>query len=366
MSARPEMAHNLSVNMPGGLPAAHAVRAQLPEDHANVFLSCAYGCGALFHPHTGRCFSIDGTAAPPECPRNAPRSAAGSTQQPGSIPITAVAGAAFAARLASVLEDAALSRSVGDRLGDPNLMSPPDSKDRLSVVATLDSLQESFCVRGLALVAQILQAVMGMNQQQRDALPPVRIADAIPGAVRGTGTGAPAAGADAANHGQPAPANIPMPIALAEAYKSLATALGCASIASHAAVESQTWKAHTVCVPDKDGNMRERQLFWKVHDDAVRTDLSVRAPGMLRSIGGSVDEALSAISDNTKVTLHGAEASVLRVAPRLGALRAARFDPRCGSLLAASWKELRDALVSAADAAKKTAGITSAGVMLPR
>ena len=64
----------------------------------------------------------------------------------------------------------------------------------------------------------------------------------------------------------------------------------------------------------------------------------------LRRAPTSLDEALLPIADSSPIRLHGAAASLLNFAPRIGTLMAARHsDPEAAQRLAAVWRAVHDA-----------------------
>lgn len=170
----------------------------------------------------------------------------------------------------------------------------------------------------------------------------------------------------------PGAVTVPMSAAMALLIRIVSTALGLIGINMHSALAHRLWAAAATAAftAAPDGSLVPVGLFWARVRACVDNDKAIRLQALLRVPPTSADAALAPIVSVKPIVAHGASASLLQWAPRLGVLMAASRDTTARALLAATWREWQEALVAAGAAAKKeqkALGITpSTGKLCPR
>lgn len=166
--------------------------------------------------------------------------------------------------------------------------------------------------------------------------------------------------------------NVPVTAAMALLIRIMATALGLLGINLHSALAHRLWAAAATAAftAAPDGSLVPVGLFWSCVRSCVENDKAIRLQAAIRVPPTSADAALAPIVSAKPIVAHGANASLLSWAPRLGVLLAASRDTTARALLAATWREWQEALVAAGAAAKKeqkALGISpSTGKLCPR
>ena len=411
-------AHKLQV--PVKLPPDHIV-SRITGGHTDFV--CCSECLGLGDAFTGLVWRQDGSRMMLDCPR----ALGASTAPPGVIPPELMVVLMRAARIPTGPEAEIERKDLAIRLGDPALKAPPDSgSSRPSVQTLFDVATFDFLTSAVAVAAAITETILALPEDVKAGLGRVRLdralgcvqsdldamrASVLPmaalagpldggevwpdcaGGTDGAGAGAsraqaaassssassgsasppvpPAGGAAAARPTRPPPPGsivVPIAAAIAFLFRLLATALGMMGISAHSTVASKSWASAgtTAFVPGPDGSLVPVGLYWSSMRNAMETDQAIRMPSLLRTPALSMDAALAPIVTAKPMVAFGASASIVSWAPRLGLLLAARRHPQGRALLAATWREWHDALLMAAQAARKEAkavGIT--GVKRP-
>lgn len=180
------------------------------------------------------------------------------------------------------------------------------------------------------------------------------------------------AAASRARHLPSGSVNVPVTAAMALLIRIMATALGLLGINLHSALAHRLWAAAATAAftAGPDGSLVPVGLFWSCVRSCVENDKAIRLQAAIRVPPTSADAALAPIVSSKPIVAHGASASLLSWAPRLGVLLAASRDTTARALLAATWREWQEALVAAGSAAKKeqkALGISpSTGKLCPR
>ena len=170
------------------------------------------------------------------------------------------------------------------------------------------------------------------------------------------------------------PTVVPMMVAVAHAITMLCTAIGLETIAEHTTIAAKAWQSNhgsSGAAPSAtsvqrwnmglDGLPIPDGMFWTAWRTAIGVDRAGRMKNMLVQVPRTPGEALAPLSSDLPIVLHGAGASILGFAPRIGLLMASRSSPAAAIHAAASWRQVHDALVAAAGFARKEAkavGIT--------
>ena len=183
-------------------------------------------------------------------------------------------------------------------------------------------------------------------------------ASASAGAGAGaSGTGAPAGGGGGRRPPPTGAVMVPLPAAVAFVFRQISTALGLLGLAQHSPVAAKGWAAAgtTAFTAGPDGALVPVGFYWSTLRNAIENDISMRIPSVLRVPSATVDMALSPIVSPRAMCVHGAAGTVIGWMPRLGFLLAARRLPAARALLASSWREWHEALLTAAASARKEA-----------
>lgn len=301
--------------------------------------ACSYGCEWVFDPELGTIVSREGVAAPPESYESCPRRSVILIDSDRS---GKAAGAIGPQRLPLILRAArVLNKAERDverddhpmKLGDHTLIVPKSY--RPGGAHKIIGMGLEYLQAGVATISAIVDVTMGLSRTQAAALPHVRLRVPL-----GNPTG---------------PESTPMQVAAAMAMRHVVTAGGLMAIANHANIASSAWRSASIAawVPGPDGNPIPSNFFWKIMTAACEADMALRLHSELHRIDTSITEALAGIASSDPITLHGATASLAAFAPRIGCLISARRDGIASPLLAASWREVHDALTAAAAATRK-------------
>ena len=166
------------------------------------------------------------------------------------------------------------------------------------------------------------------------------------------------------------PSHVPLDVAVAHAATALATAIGMIRIGDHAVIASRRFQGSKQKEPEggvadgaapikwvmgSDGNPMPVGVFWAAYRSTAMADRVLRIRRMLAKVPRTVGEALQPLVSDDAPVLHGADASFLALAPRMGLLTAARNEPAAHGFAAASWRQLYDAVIAASGAARKEA-----------
>ena len=335
---------NHSLNVAVQLPADHPV-VRASGGTAGTFLTCSYLCQNFMAPLTATVYHADGTPGDLDCPR-AQAATADPSRTPGAITPDILPTLMRSSRVPTDAEAELERDDPALRLGDPGL--PPHRKgrgDREGAVTSIEAMSQQMALLSQVILTSALDAIMALPPAARAALPAVRI-------DRATGQQATYAAAGAPS---PAATTLPLPVALAWALTNACTANGLNAIAAHVNLSSSAWKSASVSAyaTAPDGSLTPVNYFWDAIRKAVGNDLSVRLPSLLRAPPTSIDSALAPITSSTPIAAHGAAASLVTWAPRVGTLLPNRRDPLGRPLMASTWREWYDALVAGASATRK-------------
>ena len=329
---------------------------------------CSKGCGCIFDPVSGRIASQEGEVYPTGFIPPCAVVGGDATIPTACIPPAAITPLLMATRLPTDMEEMMRMQSPAMELLDPSLSQAPKHALR-GVSREMSDLGNSHNTFAMGIMARVLEALAAAGNPAIQ----VRMAGLIPSAMdiaTPAAAGAAGAGAGGAAAGAAAAPMAPMPathcsvaVAVARALVALATANGLATIAEHACFASRAWeqgkKAEATAQvavqwqQGPDGSMFPVGLFWSSYKHALHIDRIGRAKFLMSQPCPTVGDALARFSNDEAVTLHGANASLLSIAPRIGLLMAGRASPMAATMAAATWRQLHEAMVAAAAAARK-------------
>ena len=337
-------------------------------------LVCVKGCGAAYHLSSGTIADTQRVLVPgvDACAGAAPATPAADTAPTGTAPVTAAQLAAIPATSVPALMRAKVpsqadvlhfASSPAARTGDPTLPSvqpsSPAARGRVgSAQADVLGIAEMSLIRAAAQLARTFDALRASEEHLLQALPRVLVAPAV---------NAPTTDADQADAGATTPpARAPILDVVCDVIRCVHIAIGALAADDHMVLGAPAWTANTgnpaAWIVGPDGNRVPVGTYWHCWRFALLNDKTINLPAVVRSPPRAWQEAVQEYADASAPTLHGAGASVLTFLPRLGMLHAKRRDAAAALHLAALWQAIQDAIVQAADHARKEAKALS----LPR
>jgi hypothetical protein len=300
--------------------------------------ACHYACNSIFFAAVGRAYTAEGQPALPECAGHILTSATPGAS--GAIPLTQVPILLHASRLSTETEMINEKASPALRFGDHTLR--PVSKVRDSVTVHLESTTEAFIQKAVVILASMSHAVMGLAPAVRAQLPAIRVEHVTNGAGENQALGV---------------VTVPFMAGLASALAAASTALGLACFGGHSAAEAPQWKDSTIpsYTLAPDGSRVPVGFYWNTIANTLAADEGCRVGPLLRAVPANPDTSLSVFSNRHALSAHGPTASIIAFAPRLGLLRASRYNATAVPLLHATWREWGDALTKCAEYNRKEA-----------
>lgn len=303
----------------------------------------------FFHAETGSVFTPGGVRTTSRVCQAAPQAATeavGTTalSANGQLPpmgVDMIINLLRAIRIPTQIELNNEKLTPGSTFGDPMLRTTRVARE--SFDAKNDAAVEAFLARTIALLSAAMWALQGLTEAQKSALPLVEV-----GRVLRQAEPAIAGAAEVS-------ARIGLLPCIAAAFTAAVTTMGLATFGAHAAACAPMWKHATApgLAWDSSGRPQPVNFFWGTISRMAAMDEAALIPTALYRAPTTTDDALAPISGIAQIRAHGADASILAFAARLGLLRAARLDSTSHAPLATLWSAYHGALMAAAEASRK-------------